>query len=365
VSNKKDRHQTLRFPTDRLRERQFYETSRQLERERNDAQRMVDRLLRQTPRDQWPGLIERTALHTCGAVERLAAIVTAKLERHPKYAEDAARLAVSLAEFIPADAYPAIIYAQARAYAWKELGKTLSFLARHDEAIAAFTAAEQYIADFGALEHDRAIIRLNLSITLQETGRYSEALAILGDCKMVFVNHADTRLCIVVGIAEGALLQRLQKYREARETYLLLLASAIAIDKESLGALHRAIGLCCIELGDFEEAEANLGKAVRFHHQIEQPLEIAKDEAGRGRLFVRRGAYRMGIEHLRPVRHQFLRYSLAEEAGLTGLDMVEGMLLAGHEEEAELLSRTIMSEFLAAGLNVRAVTARGHLAGEL
>ena len=66
-------------------------------------------------------------------------------------------------------------------------------------------------------------------------------------------------------IAEGVLLHRLRKFREAREAYLLLLASnRDSIDQESLACLHHAIGHCSVDLGDFDVADANLRRAESY-----------------------------------------------------------------------------------------------------
>jgi hypothetical protein len=108
-------------------------------------------------------------------------------------------------------------------------------------------------------------------------------------------------------------------------------------------------------------AEEHLTEAVNLHQQLRQALEATKGELGLGRLLIRRGLHRDGIAYLRPIRHKFLKHSLAEEAGLCGLEMVEGMFLAGEPERAEPLARTIMNEFLAAGLSSRAVAALGYL----
>lgn len=70
---------------------------------------------------------------------------------------------------------------------------------------------------------------------------------------------------------------------------------------------------------------------------------------------------KQGLALLRTVRHRYLKHSLAEEAGLCGLEIVEAMLVLGQADEAESLARTIMNEFLAASLNSRAITALGYL----
>jgi tetratricopeptide (TPR) repeat protein len=365
MPDEKDRDQPLPFtvpfvaPRPQIRSHEAF--AYQLARERSEAVGIVARLLRETPRENLPTLADHPELRTFGAHERLISTASTELTRDPQYALVLAQLAVSLSERLPIDGYHDVTRAQAGAYAWKEVGKTLSFLGRQEEAVQAFETAQAEIEDHGILAHDRAIIRLNLAITYQEMGRYDEVGPILVECKEVFRDHGDTRMFILAGLYEGHLLQRLRLYRKAREVYLLLLTSNGQIETDHLAALHNAIGFCSIELEDYDDAESHLTNAVRLHEQLRQPLEAAKGELGLGRLLIHRGFHDRGVDHLREIRHRFLRHSLPEEAGLCGLDMVQGMLLAGEPEPAERLARTIANEFLVAGLSSRAVTALGYL----
>ncbi|HEX8253355.1 MAG TPA: hypothetical protein VF846_09425 [Thermoanaerobaculia bacterium] len=346
-------------PSVKQRAEQFAAAAQQLQREREDAPAALTRILAATARADIPTLVERPELRTAGAVEHLGTILSAELTKEPRYAEALAMLAISLAEALP-PVYPSVILRQLRVHAWKDLGKVLSFLARQDEAIEAYDRAEAELGDI-SLEHDRSIVRLNRAITYQEIGRFDEALVLLAECKEIFGEYRDVRLATISGFYEGLLLQRMRRYREAREMHLLLLAANANLDEDTLAALHNAIGYASIELGEYDAAEANLTRAANLFQQLNQPLEALKPQLGHGRLLIRRGRYTEAIAHLRKVRHQFLRNSLAEEAGLCGLEMVEGMLLLGRHEDAETLARTIMSEFLAADLSTRAIEALGYL----
>jgi tetratricopeptide (TPR) repeat protein len=250
---------------------------------------------------------------------------------------------------------------QLRAYAWKDLGKAYLSLSRFAEAITALKRAESYLVGAGTLAHDLAIVRFNLAVVYQETERYTDSLELLADCKTVFREHGDTRLLLFCGIAEGVLLQRLRRYREAREIYLLLLASAKPIEPESLAALHKAIGLCSIELADYPEAESNLHTSIQLYRELGQPIEELKAQAGLGRLYVRRGTAREAVLHLRPIRRAFLSNAMPEEAGICALEIIEGLITLGKAAEAESLARLVVREFTSAGLNTRAVTALGYL----
>lgn len=356
-----DDRRTNRTLVRRVRTEEFYATMRRLGAERAAAPKIVERVLRETPRDQWKQLTERPELLNCGVADHLAALVTEEVTRNPQYALSLAELGVDVGLAIAETDYPAVMLAQTRAIAWKNRGKVLSALARHHEAIDAFQKAENCIGDRPTLEHDRAIVRLNLAITYLDTERYTEALQLIEFCKNVFRSYSDNNLYVLSAFYDGVALERLHKYREARETYLLLLASSSNIAKSTLAALHQTIGLCSTELGDYEAAETNLRKAVALHQELGQPLDALKGEHGIGMLLMRRGLHEDGITHLRAVRHQYLKASLAEEAGLCGLEIVGALLAQRKARQAEALARTITNEFLAASLSTRAITAVGYL----
>ncbi|MGZ5472972.1 MAG: hypothetical protein ACXW31_04120 [Thermoanaerobaculia bacterium] len=347
---------------DHARAQEFAETARRLQRERVEAADVVEKLLKETPPEGWPALAERRDLQTCGALEKLGNSVAQILGSDPRQARAIAELAVSIAEAIPERAYPAPILAQLRAHAWKDLGKALLYLGKHDNALLAVDQADACIAAYGALAHDRAIVGLVRAETLQQMDRYDQAFAVLAESKRIFRDHGDDRRLLLAGIAGGVLLHRLRKYREAREAYLLLLAGMHdTMDSDSAACLYNVIGHCSVELDDFDAAEAYLTRAVALFGEMGQTLQAAKAELGRGRMFIRDGRVDRGIAHLRKIRAQFLRGGLIEEAGLCGLEIVEGLLLRGNASDAVHLARQIIADFTTAALSKRAISALGYL----
>lgn len=343
---------------------EFVRFGRQLDDERAAAAGgTIDRLLESTAVERWPELVEHPELRTFGAIEYLGRIFPGMLARDPCRARVLAQLGVSLSEALPADRYPAGTITQARVYAWKNLGTALRILSRNQESIDALLTAESVILQDrdATLAHDLAIIHFSLAVTYQEVQRFAESRELLTTCKAIFRDFGDDQRYILCGFAEGVLLQRLRNYREAREIYLLLLASTRNIDPESRAALHHTIGLCCIELGDFAEAEDHLAEAIALNRRIGNLIEIMTIELGRGRLLMRQGDHALAIDHLRDVRRDFLRSSMPEEAGIAGLEIVEALLILGRTSAAETLARKLVREFTAAHLSSRAITALGYL----
>lgn len=339
---------------------EFADVARRLHQERVTAGQTVDRLLRTTPRDRWPALREHPQLTTAGALEYLGNTVAATLTQDPQGALALAELAVAAAEEVRGYAYPDVVVAQVRGHAWKDLGKVLRFLGRNHDALDALGTAEERMDGYGPLAHDRALVLFHRAASLQELERFEESRALLAECKQVFDDYSDVRNLLLCGFTEGVLLQRLRRYREAREIYLLLFTSK-DIDNETRAALHHAIGMCSLELGEHRDAEANLTQSIALHGLLRKRLEVVKGQRCLGVLFIRRGEVDRGVQFLRPVRREFLSSGLAEEAGLCGLDIVEGLLLLGRVSTAETLARKIIGEFTTAGLNTRAISALGYL----
>ncbi len=347
---------------DPVRVREFATMARRLQEERDSFATVIARVLNDTPREEWPSLASRASLHTVGALEALAREVEARLDREPREALVIAELATSIAAAIPAMTYPPIVVAQARAHAWKDRGQALCYLARHDEALEALDRADALLNSFGTLAHDLAIIRFVRATTLQEMGRFEESMQLLAECRAVFRAHGDARRSLRCGIAEGCLLHRMKRFREAREMYTALLEVAQELDDRRAEAhLHHDIGYISVELSDFSAAESHLDRAVALARELDWPVQAARSEGARGVLFSRRGEYRRAVSHLKTVRRTFLEHGLVEEAGLCALEIVNARLALGEPHEAESLARQVVLEFTNAGLNSRAITALGYL----
>lgn len=347
---------------DPLRVREFATMARKLQGERDSFATIVARLLRDTRRDQWPFLASRATLHTVGAVEAFGQEVEARLDREPREALAIAELATQIAESIPAASYPAIVIAQVRAHAWKDRGQALCYLARHEQALEALDRADALLNAFGTLAHDLAVIRFVRATTLQEVNRFEESMQILSECRAVFRAHGDARRSLLCGIAEGCLLHRMKRFREARDAYASLLEAARELnDRRAETHLHHDIGYLCVELEDFSAAEHHLDRAVALSHTLDWPLQEARSEGVRGVLFSRRGDHRRAVVHLSNVRRTLLDHGLVEEAGVCALEIVNARLALGEPREAESLARKVILEFTTAGLNARAITALGYL----
>ena len=301
-----------------------------------------------------PGIVAR--------VEELIQEVISRVEQVPLDALAAAELAGSLADTIPPDESTPVERARSRARALRYRTMPLRYLARYREALAALDRAEEIAGPFDALSYERALIQFHRAITLQEAGRYDESAGALAQCKSALEVHSDARVQLLHRIAEGSLLNRTGRFRDARDAWTALLPVAREVgDAQALASIHNNLAYVLIELGDFAAARKHLDEAIRLFSEMRQPVHALRSELARGRIMIKEGDVEQGIAHLQSVRGRFLGQGLVEEAGLCGLEIVTAQLAGGAAQPAERLARQIVREFTAAHLSTRAITALGFL----
>lgn len=342
---------------DPVRLAEFAATARRLQREREESAEVVTHLLRTTPREEWPALAGRSDLRTSGALEHLATLAD-QLERNPQESLAATELATAIADALPDDAYPRIVVAQLRSHAWKDRARALCFLSRYDDAMAALDRADASLAAFGTLAHDQAIVDFVRSIVLQHLRRFDEAQALLASCRAVFNDHGDVRLYRKSSVAAGNLLVRRGDYRAARALLQEVLRDG---DAEATARARFALGWCAVHLGFPDEALEHFNDARRRQQQLGCEVEVVRAFYGAGCALLRLGRLDEAIERLTFARSRFLAYELVEEAGLSGLEIVEARMLRQELAAAKALAATIVGEFAEAALNRRAVAALAYL----
>ncbi|MCU1246137.1 MAG: hypothetical protein JWN02_2047, partial [Acidobacteria bacterium] len=345
---------------------EFTQTALRLSREREEAAQPVARLLRELPSAEWPRMAQRKELRNSGALDRLSAEISSRMESEPQEALALSTLATAIAETLADDAYPAVMLAQLRAQAWKDRAGVLRYLHRNSEALEAVERAEGILQRFPGAAHDRAVVAFVKATILQQVDRFDESLAILNRCSAVFSEHGDTRLYLFCGIARGGLLYRQRRFADARDVLTRLLqTSGESADRVSYARIHANLAISLVELGELTEANIHLSEAVARFHDAGRTLEAARTELGAARVLLARGNSARGIERLGAARAAFTAGAMVEEAGLCGLEMAEALLGRGDISAAQQIAAEVAEEFAGAELNRRAVDAVTHLTTRL
>jgi tetratricopeptide (TPR) repeat protein len=338
--------------------REFAATAARLDRERADSSDVVARHLRETPVEEWPRLAALPALRNNAALEQLSDEVRKRLHRCPTEALAIAQLGTGVAELIPSGIYPPLVLAQMRANAWKDRASALRYLARYDEALGAASIGEEHLAPFGAVEHDRAIVRMVKGMVLAQIGRFDEAHEILAECRRIFREHDDMRRDVQAGTAQANALYEASRHADARDVYTDVLRSSIeAGDLESQGCIHNNLGYCAAHLDDFSQANIHFSEAVAKFTDIGFISEVPRTERGAGLVLIGRGQTASGLAHLHAARRHFIASGMVEEAGLCALNIAAVLVERGDDTEARALTQSVIDEFKAAMLDERAIAA--------
>jgi len=342
--------------------REFLETARRLEREREGVHDLVARLLRTTPPAEWSTLAASPELRSNAAVDQLIEEIRNRVERTPAQALTLAGVATSIAEALPASTYPAIVLAQLRAAAWKERANTLRYLSRCEDALAAIETAETRLSGFAAAAFERAVVHLVKAMVLHELGRNPDAHELLHACRQVFADHGDAKMLLCAGLIEGTWLYDAEEYPQAEKVFTELHdLAAQAQDRETLARIENNLGYCATHAGDFRKANIHFSNGIALFVDIGAHAEATRAERGAGRMLLGKGQINSGLAYLRNARRAFIDRGLAEEAALCGLEIVEVLVRRGDTDEARNLTHQVYEEVTTAGLGHRAVAAVARL----
>ena len=346
--------------------REFLETARRLERERDGVEDLVACLLRTTPPSEWSALAAAPELHSSAAVEQLIEEVRHRVERTPADALTLANVATTIAESLPPSSYPAVVLAQLCAMAWKERANTLRYLSRFDDALASIETAEQRLERFASAAFDRAVVQLSRAIIVHHLKRVDEAYELIRDAREVFRDYGDSKMILIAGLIEAGHLYYDGRYVESEALFRDVQPIAERLrDVDSLARIEHNLGHCAIQAGNFREANIHFSNGIALFNELGCTVEANRAELGAGRVLIAKGQVNSGLSYLRNARRKFADCGMPEEAAISGLEIVQTLLERGDESEGRQLAQTIAREVERAGLSQRAITALRRLDDKL
>ncbi|HEV7485876.1 MAG TPA: tetratricopeptide repeat protein [Thermoanaerobaculia bacterium] len=336
----------------------FAAAAARLENERGETADIAARQLRETPQADWPRLAQSNALRNNAALEQISEEVRKRLERDPAQALAVADLAAAIVETIPTSSYPPLVIAQIRSTALRDRANALRYLGRLDEAYDAIETAESRLNQFPAAVHDRAIIWMVKAMILAQMDHFEEAEQAISNASVIFADVNDSTRFLQAGVVYGNLLGRQERYTEAENIFRDLLPVAVSShDAETEARLHNNLGFCYVNLGDYTKATIHFSQSIAKFTDLGLVTEVARTERGAGTVLIGKGQFDLGCSRLREARAAFTKLQMPQEAGLCALRLIEAMVERGETDEARDLAATVINEFTAAMLDMRAIDA--------
>jgi tetratricopeptide (TPR) repeat protein len=312
----------------------------------------IDRLWDEELPEEW---------RSAGFVQELTAAAAEVLEKDARRSLELAQLAAAVSTSIPAHSYPATVFAQLEGNAWKEIGTAHRYLSEFDAALRAYDAAQRAFERSGVLAHDVAIVQLARAVVLSELRKHDEAVALIEESTPAFESFGDQRRLTQAVLLKGMIHQRRGQLQAARTTYEAILAVQRRDDLHTMAAAYQNLGSVCADLADSAAAVTALQRARELFLSLDMPAEVARVDWALGRVLLTTGSFGRALPILRRVRADFLMRQMPEEAGLAALQAAEALIALNQPFEAQAAVDEALSEFRAANLNARAITALAYL----
>jgi tetratricopeptide (TPR) repeat protein len=150
--------------------------------------------------------------------------------------------------------------------------------------------------------------------------------------------------------------------REACATYeRAIRISTSAGDLAGLAAAYGNLGQARADLGEIKAAAAAIQFSITLNADLGRTTEIARAKYQLGILLRSMGDFARAGTVFSEARLSLLGLTLAEEAGLAGLELAEVHLALGESERAKAFIEDVLEEFRRANLNQRAIEALAYL----
>lgn len=299
---------------------------------------------------------------TGGVVRKLNAAAHNICESKPRVALTFADAAVSVAETLPDDLYPARAVYRLRGTAWKERANAQMLLGEFPQALESLDRAERA---YGKTPHNGlglSIVALVRAGVLYAQLRPDEAIVMAERAERGFTHAGDEKrrmdaaflrasIMFEVGDANGALpvFRRIIEHGEnAQSTHWIALGSYAA-------------GNCEVDLGDLGEASLLFHRAILIFREFGPERERLLTEWGIARVVFHSGKLDEAIRRFRDVAAEFEKRGMVTYAAYVGLDISDGLLALNRSKEIVALAQHLFSVFTNAGMLTGALSAIAYL----
>lgn len=348
--------------SDQSRLQELLKYSQKLEREREEAGPMIEKILKVDSEGRKEFVNLSSDFWTAGVARELSDRAHATVETQPLIALQLAVLSVQISEKLSLSDYQAGTIYQLRGTAWKEYAQALRFLGRYLEALQALDTAESTFSRATISEFDLAVVAYVRATILRKLDRFSEALVLAQKAARIFAQFGHQKRLQHARLLEATIYFNTGELRSARDIWLELIPAVKAeSDVETLGHLLNNVGWCLVELGDYHGASSYLPQAISIFTDLgRKPLALSA-QWGLGRLMISTQRYGDGIAKLHEVREEFEALQMHADAGVVALDIVEALLTNGRPDEGAVICRYLVERFQSCGMSTNAITAVSYL----
>jgi tetratricopeptide (TPR) repeat protein len=330
--------------------------------EDRDAEIVLQPYLENPIRAAWDALTTKRRYRTGGVVRKLNAAAHANYRSKPRVALTFADAAISIAELLPDDAYPARALYQLRGTAWKERANALMILGEFPQAHESLDRAQRAYVNTPHSGLGLSIVALVRAGVLYEQGRLGEAMEVADQAERGFMHAGDEKRRMDAAFQRASIIFDGGDPNRA----LPIFQRVIEYGENTHSALWIALGSyaaanCEVDRQNLGNASMLFHRALRTFREHGPERERMLTEWGIARVALQSGKLPEAIRRLRDLAAEFERAGMVTNAGLIGLDISDALLALNRPAEIVHLAQHLFSVFTRAGMLTGALAALAYL----
>jgi len=327
-----------------------------------EAEELLAPLLAATMAAAWTNIQLQPEFLTGGVVRRLTAQAHEVCEGEPLQALALAEAAVSVAESLADDTYPAKAVYDLRGTAWKERANALLLLGQFNDALDSLSRAEQAYRSIPSSALGLSIVAFVRATVLYQQQRLQEATATAELAERGFAHLGDDRRRMSALYLHASIKYEAQDPAGAVALYRQILDyGELVHDTRWIARAAYALGNCEVDLGNVAEAAMHFHQALVLFREVGPSTDRVRTEWGLARVLLQSGRHAEAARRLRGVVSEYETRGMITDAALAGLDIADALLVTGDTAEIVELTARLFRVFQDAGMVTGTLTAMAYL----
>jgi tetratricopeptide (TPR) repeat protein len=330
--------------------------------EDRDAEILLEPFLKNPITTAWTSLVAKRRYRTGGVVRKLNAAAHNICENKPRIALTFADAAVSVAETLADDLYPARAVYRLRGTAWKERANAQMLLGQLPQAHESLDHAQRA---YGKTPHNGlglSTVALVRAGVLYAQLRSDEAMAMAERAERGFTHAGHEKRRMDAAFLRASIMFEAGDATGALSIFRRIIEHGENTRSERWIALGSyAAGNCEVNLASLDEATLLFHRALVIFREIGPEPDLLLTEWGIARVVLHSGRFSEAIRRLRDVEAGLEKHGMVTYAAYVGLDISDALLALNRWEEIVKLAKHLFSEFMKAGMLTGALSAIAYL----
>jgi tetratricopeptide (TPR) repeat protein len=330
--------------------------------EDREAEEVLKPLFDAPAKTAWLNLRTQRRFLSGGVARRLSAHAHNICESEPLDALTFADAAISVAEGLPDDNYPANAIYEVRGTAWKERANAQLLLGQFPESLESLLRAERAYKHLASPSLGLSTVALVRASVLYGQQRLDEAVVTAERAEHGFAHLGDDDRRMTALFLRASIKFEARSLGEAAALFRQVIDYGESMNSPLWVARgSNALGKCEVHRGNLSEASMHFHKALAVFREIGSAIERLSTEWGIAKVLLQSGKQSEAIRRLRDTAAEYETRGMVTDAALVGLDIADAFLALGQPRQIVELASRLFRAFTNAGMLTGALTAIAYL----